>query len=115
MQVLMNFNFTNPRGEKITDWVFFNRDRPRSWISMSPWIGSLPTGDTEQVNQYRTRHHRSSSGNSSRRHHDQRRRYWDWQAVQRTHSVYSADRVHVGLRASARRASLATFPSFRSG
>ena len=52
MQVLMNFNFTNPRGEKITDWVFFNRDRPRSWISMSPWIGSLPTGDTEQVNQY---------------------------------------------------------------
>lgn len=36
MRMLFNFTFNNPRGEKITDWVWLNRDRDEQWISYSP-------------------------------------------------------------------------------
>ncbi|MDG4560777.1 MAG: hypothetical protein P9E88_05740 [Candidatus Competibacter sp.] len=52
MRMLFNFTFNNPRGEKITDWVWLNRDRDEQWISYSPWIGTAPSGDTEQVNHF---------------------------------------------------------------
>jgi hypothetical protein len=47
--ILVNFTFKNPRGELITDWVFFNRDREEQWVSYSAWIGSKPEGDTDRT------------------------------------------------------------------
>jgi hypothetical protein len=52
MGALCNFTFKTPRGEQITDWVWFNRDDYATWISYSAWIGATPSGSTRLVNEY---------------------------------------------------------------
>ena len=52
MRLLLNFSFKNPRGENTTDWVCLNRDCDKQWVSYSPWIGTAPSGETQNVNDF---------------------------------------------------------------